>query len=56
MYVIDSERVQRMFGWSSGKMLTRYNIVDTENLRAVLDSDCIQSPELSDSCQTEAAE
>ena len=53
---IDSERVQRMFGWSSGKMLTRYNIVDTENLRAVLDSDCIQSPELSDSCQTETAE
>lgn len=50
---VDSERVQRMFGWSSGKMLTRYNIVDTENLRAVLDADCIESPEVSDSRQSE---
>jgi len=38
---IDAERVQRIFGWSSGDMLQRYNVVDTENLRSVFEDDCI---------------
>jgi len=38
---IDAERVQRIFGWSSGDMLQRYNVIDTENLRSVFEDDAI---------------
>ncbi len=42
---IDAERVQRIFGWSSGDMLQRYNVVDTENLRSVFEDDAIPKQE-----------
>ena len=42
---IDAERVQRIFGWSSGDMLQRYNVIDTENLRSVFEEDAIPKQE-----------